>query len=129
MATPSGFRSQPKAPELGSFPLDHYRECRNEIEDYYRCLQVNQHMAPKCRDQTRTYLECRMEKGLMNKADVASFGIPDTEFVPTVMHKKDMRAHLQGSKMEYLGPNLNKVLKEHSTKEDGFEREREQPTK
>lgn len=80
-----------------------------------------------CRDETRIYLKCRMDKGLMNKTEVASFGIPETEFVSTTIHKSDMRTYLQNSKVENLGPNLGKVLREHALKEDGFERERTKP--
>lgn len=116
-------RTTPKAPELGAFPLDHFRECKSQIEDYYRCLGRNNNIAPKCRDETKAYLQCRMDRGLMDKADVEAFGIPsDTEFVPSTMHKKDMRSYLNKNKLEQVNPVLTQVLRDHAEVEDGFER-------
>jgi cytochrome c oxidase assembly protein subunit 19 len=88
MAQPAK-RPQPKAPELGAFPLDHFRECKHEVQEYYKCLEQNDRITPMCRDQVRAYLECRMDRGLMNKMDVEKFGIPKTDFVPARMHKDD----------------------------------------
>lgn len=65
-----------KAPDLGSFPLDHYRECKDEISKYYTCMKDNKYIAPRCRDEVRDYLKCRMDRGLMKKADISGFGMP-----------------------------------------------------
>ena len=73
----------PKAPELGAFPLDHFRECSNRIREYFNCLEKGNHLAPRCREEIQNYLACRMEKGLMVDQDIKKFGIPSTEFVET----------------------------------------------
>lgn len=82
-------RPQPKAPELGAFPLDHFRECKDEVQEYYRCLEANERVTPRCRENVKAYLQCRMDRGLMNPVDLKKFGIPDTEFVPAKIHKKN----------------------------------------
>ena len=89
MANPPPKTPSPKAPELGAFPLDHFRECKQEVQDYYACLEKNNRLTPMCRDFVRKYLQCRMDRGLMNKTDVDKFGIPKTEFVPATIHKDD----------------------------------------
>jgi cytochrome c oxidase assembly protein subunit 19 len=88
MAQPAK-RPQPKAPELGAFPLDHFRECKEEVQRYYVCLEKNNRITPMCRDEVKDYLNCRMDRGLMNKTDMSKFGIPKTEFVPARLHKDD----------------------------------------
>lgn len=115
-----------KPPDLGSFPLDHYRECKNEIEKYYSCLKVNEYVTPMCRDQVRDYLNCRMERGLMKKTDVSSFGLPETEFVPTKQHRLDIKEQWLRQKMN----QVTAVWEENYKKEDlnvpdGFERDKD----
>ena len=83
MALPPSKRPPPKAPELGAFPLDHLRECRPEIQRYFKCLEAAEFLAPKCRDEVREYLHCRMGKGLMITQDISKFGLPSTDFVET----------------------------------------------
>lgn len=87
MARPAARSIQPRGPELGSFPLDHYRECQNEVSSYYKCLEGNKFLAPMCREQAKAYLQCRMDRGLMNKIDVKTFGIPETTFEP-ILHER-----------------------------------------
>merc|ERR1719198_2790398 len=79
MARPTT-RQNVKPPELGSFPLDHLSECRTTIEVYYRCLSRNENLAPKCREEARTYLQCRMERGLMTTEPTEKW-IPQTDFI------------------------------------------------
>ena len=88
MSTPAPNRPSPKAPELGAFPLDHLRECKSEIAEYYRCLEAEEFLAPKCREFVTKYLTCRMERGLMAKQDMKKFGIPKTNFVETRAEQK-----------------------------------------
>ncbi|KAJ9465992.1 Cytochrome c oxidase assembly protein COX19 [Diplonema papillatum] len=69
-----------RPPEKGSFPLDHLNECRGTIEEYFRCLARWENLAPKCREEARTYLRCRMEKDLMDAENTDKW-LPDTEFI------------------------------------------------
>ena len=125
MAAPAPSRPQPKAPQLGSFPLDHFRECKSQIEEYYNCLKENAYCAPLCRDQTRAYLTCRMERGLMKQADVGAFGLPETEFVPQKLHKDDVRHKYFQQKLNQISPLWEVAFKRDDVLvPDGFEREK-----
>ena len=118
MATPPK-SSKPKAPELGAFPLDHFRECSNKIREYFACLERENHLAPKCRNETREYLACRMEKGLMSDQNIGNFGIPETSFVETRNEMKSavLQAKAQGSEeLRRVANNLDKF-----TGQDGYE--------
>lgn len=67
------------APDRGSFPLDHYGqlfqvipsdhtpdstpgECRDKMQLYMACLKENGSTSTPCRDLSRDYLDCRMNK-------------------------------------------------------------------
>lgn len=115
-----------QAPDLGSFPLDHFRECGDYIEAYYTCLKENEYTTPLCRDATKDYLQCRMDRGLMKKTDMSSFNIPSTEFVPTRQKRIDLREQWLRQKMN----QVTAVWEENYRREDlhlpdGFEREKD----
>ena len=57
----------PVAPEKGSFPLDHEGECKRFYLEYMLCLSENQSRNSACRDSSKAYLGCRMDKGLMKR--------------------------------------------------------------
>lgn len=123
MAAPPPPRQQLKGPELGSFPLDHFRECKKEVEEYYRCLESHDHLAPMCRDLVKGYLKCRMDRGLMNKTD-SSFGLPETDFVPTRMHREDKvrDAKRAGATAQLVGPVWESKFRSEDLKtDDGYE--------
>ncbi|KAG5481243.1 hypothetical protein CUR178_06476 [Leishmania enriettii] len=123
--TANSMRVTAKPPDLGAFPLDHYRECKSEIEAYYICLRENDYTAPLCRDQVREYLECRMDRGLMKKTDVKSFGIPETEFVPTKQHRIDLKERWLRQKMNQVGVvGVENYLRDDLDTPDGFEKEK-----
>ncbi len=125
MAAPPAHRPQPKAPILGSFPLDHFRECKAQIETYYTCLKRNDYVSPMCRDETREYLKCRMDRGLMKQTDVSAFGLPETEFVSQKQHKDDVRQKYLQQKVNQINPLWESVFKRDDVKmPDGFEREK-----
>jgi len=67
------------APDRGSFPLDHYGwcfqvifrdhaadstqgECRDKMQLYMACLKENGSTSTPCRNLSRDYLDCRMNK-------------------------------------------------------------------
>lgn len=84
----------PKPPLKGSFPLDHDGDCKSLMQQYMDCLKVtvgclsmvrqgtahaglpqqNQHVATRCRDASRQYLECRMAHGLMAPEEMHRLG-------------------------------------------------------
>ncbi|KAK9266097.1 hypothetical protein L1049_003442 [Liquidambar formosana] len=65
---------RPVPPEKGIFPLDHMHECDLEKKDYINCLKSSGHKSEQCRLFSKKYLECRMEKNLMAKQDMAELG-------------------------------------------------------
>ncbi|KAL2934266.1 Cytochrome c oxidase assembly protein COX19 [Bienertia sinuspersici] len=48
------------SPEKGVFPVDH--ECELEKKDYLNCLKTSGHQSETCREFSKKYLRCRMEK-------------------------------------------------------------------
>eukprot|EP00755_Sulcionema_specki_P015668 Sspe_Gene.60045::Locus_33034_Transcript_3_3_Confidence_0.375_Length_6303::g.60045::m.60045/K18183/COX19; cytochrome c oxidase assembly protein subunit 19 len=83
-----------KAPEKGSFPLDHLNECRPTIEEYYRCMEKHQNLAPKCREEAREYLQCRMQRGLMLPESTEKW-LPQTQFVDMRYKVNDMEREIE----------------------------------
>jgi cytochrome c oxidase assembly protein subunit 19 len=123
--TSNNARVSPRPPDLGAFPLDHFRECKSEIGEYYKCLKSHDYLAPLCRDETRMYLQCRMDKGLMTPADVDGFGIPKTDFVPTRQHKIDLKERWLKQKMNQVTVVWeNNYKRDDLSVPDGFEKER-----
>ncbi|KAB1223025.1 Cytochrome c oxidase assembly protein cox19, mitochondrial [Morella rubra] len=65
---------RPVPPEKGVFPLDHMHLCDLEKKEYLSCLKSFGHQSEKCRHLSKKYLQCRMEKNLMAKQDMAELG-------------------------------------------------------
>eukprot|EP00249_Psilotum_nudum_P036725 c850_g1_i1 orf=312-659(+) len=72
---------QPIPPEKGVFPLDRDRLCQPEMQVYLSCLQDNSHEADKCRQLSKNYLECRMERNLMSKQDLSTLGFKEEDHI------------------------------------------------
>ncbi|KAI0318984.1 hypothetical protein OF83DRAFT_1055852 [Amylostereum chailletii] len=69
----TGFQVSP--PNRGSFPLDHYGECKDAMAQYLECLKKNSSTSTECRHLSRDYLGCRMQKGLMGKDEWRNLGL------------------------------------------------------
>lgn len=52
----------PRPPEKGSFPLDHDGECTQPMLLYLDCMKKARNDNSKCREESKGYLECRMER-------------------------------------------------------------------
>lgn len=65
---------RPSAPQKGSFPLDHEGECKKFMIKYMECLRKNELSNIDCTDESKAYLNCRMENGLMDKEDFKRLG-------------------------------------------------------
>ena len=48
--------------EKGAFPLDHYGECKVAMEAYMRCLKQHEMVASCCLDESKVYMQCRMDR-------------------------------------------------------------------
>eukprot|EP00669_Euglena_mutabilis_P010314 TRINITY_DN5066_c0_g1_i1.p1 TRINITY_DN5066_c0_g1~~TRINITY_DN5066_c0_g1_i1.p1 ORF type:complete len:158 (+),score=12.19 TRINITY_DN5066_c0_g1_i1:37-474(+) len=77
-----------KPPEWGSFPLDHFAECRHTIEEYMKCLKENDYVGPNCRKEVKSYMQCRMDKGLMAKEPMENLGLPDEKMDPRLLAER-----------------------------------------
>lgn len=70
-----GSRVSVRPPERGIFPLDHDGECRPQMRGFLECLRLNNSEHNSCREQSKTYLQCRMDKELMAKEDLSKLGL------------------------------------------------------
>ncbi|NP_001290660.1 COX19 cytochrome c oxidase assembly factor [Esox lucius] len=80
MSTAMNFSSKsfrPRAPDKGSFPLDHFGECKAFKEKFMTCLKDNSYDNSLCRLQSKEYLECRMDNQLMAKEPLEKLGFKD----------------------------------------------------
>jgi hypothetical protein len=66
-------------PEKGSFPLDHENACRKYMLLYMNCLRVNRDNNSACREQSKDYLACRMENGLMAQESWQKLGFKEND--------------------------------------------------
>ncbi|RDX65391.1 hypothetical protein CR513_55955 [Mucuna pruriens] len=69
---------RPVPPEKGIFPLDHMHLCDLEKVEYLNCLKTGAHQSEKCRQFSKKYLQCRMDKNLMAKQDLAELGFKES---------------------------------------------------
>ncbi|KAF6280542.1 cytochrome c oxidase assembly factor COX19 [Rhinolophus ferrumequinum] len=80
MSTAMNFGSksfQPRPPDKGSFPLDHFGECKSFKEKFMKCLRENNSENALCRNESKEYLECRMERQLMAQEPLEKLGFGD----------------------------------------------------
>ncbi|XP_035469484.2 cytochrome c oxidase assembly protein COX19 [Scophthalmus maximus] len=92
MSTAMNFGSKafkPRAPDKGSFPLDHLGECKGFKEKFMKCLRDNNHDNSLCRLQSKDYLECRMDNQLMAKEPMEKLGFRDLVDAPPGQADKD----------------------------------------
>lgn len=67
----------PTPPDKGSFPLDREGECKQFYAKYMLCMLETKNQASECRQQSKDYLACRMDKGLMAREDWKTLGFPE----------------------------------------------------
>jgi len=70
-----------RPPQRGIFPLDHGAECKEPMELYLNCLKENKDMHYKCRDLSKNYLQCRMDRQLMSREDLNDLGYSEEQQV------------------------------------------------
>ncbi|KAF2233192.1 hypothetical protein EV356DRAFT_448859, partial [Viridothelium virens] len=65
-------------PERGSFPLDHFGECKDIMQSYLRCLRAYRGTNDQeCRMLSKQYLQCRMDRNLMAPDEMKNLGYAD----------------------------------------------------
>ncbi|KAF4713108.1 Cytochrome c oxidase assembly protein cox19, partial [Perkinsus olseni] len=72
-----------RPPDKGSFPLDHFNQCKQIHDKYLKCLRKHKNDNRSCRFLAKEYLQCRMDHGLMAPEPMERLG-----FTP-----EDDRAH------------------------------------
>ncbi|KAM0750284.1 hypothetical protein T439DRAFT_326240 [Meredithblackwellia eburnea MCA 4105] len=66
-----------KPPDRGSFPLDHDGECKEYMKRYLNCMKTAKSQSTDCRQLSKEYLGCRMDKGLMERVSWEDLGFQD----------------------------------------------------
>lgn len=85
----SGNQTVVRPPQRGIFPLDHFGECRAAMQEYLDCLQASDDAHYKCRELSKAYLSCRMERQLMAKEKLEDLGYrEDAQVVNPVEYDK-----------------------------------------
>ncbi|KAH9065936.1 hypothetical protein EDB87DRAFT_908275 [Lactarius vividus] len=82
----TGFQVTP--PNRGSFPLDHYGECKEFMTQYLECLKSNSNASSQCRHLNREYLNCRMQNGLMEKDEWKNLGLANLKSDKSEMNNR-----------------------------------------
>ncbi|GAB1608820.1 cytochrome c oxidase assembly protein COX19-like [Argonauta hians] len=80
-------RQTVRPPEKGSFPLDHEGQCKMFMIRYMKCLNANRNENTKCREESKEYLECRMNNNLMTKENFSKLGYKE-DVSETLAEKK-----------------------------------------
>jgi len=80
--------SKPIPPERGSFPLDHDAECQPIMKRYLACLKTARGVnSPECRELSKGYLQCRMERNLMAPDSMRNLGFAEEQAKKEVEEK------------------------------------------
>ncbi|KAJ6632975.1 Cytochrome c oxidase assembly protein COX19 [Pseudolycoriella hygida] len=67
----------PTAPDKGSFPLDHENICKRHMLKYMACLNEQSDKNSSCRDEAKSYLQCRMDNNLMAQEKWSKLGFKE----------------------------------------------------
>ena len=71
------------SPQRGSFPLDHYAECKDAMTAYLSCMKSARSVNDVCRDQAKSYLKCRMDRNLMAPDSMKNLGFHEKNDEPS----------------------------------------------
>jgi len=111
-----------RAPEKGSFPLDHFNECRAQMTAYMKCMKEKGSDHAACREFTKDYLNCRMDNGLMAREDLEKFGLNDA--VDLAASREAQRTHVDSIGRKYedgfvagLSKGYRKQMRDEAKKE------------
>ncbi|EQC33222.1 hypothetical protein SDRG_09206 [Saprolegnia diclina VS20] len=75
-----GAATTTRPPEKGAFPLDHYGECKEQIKVYLACLREKSNNHIDCKHLSQQYLQCRMDKGLMQPENLEKLGFDEKSY-------------------------------------------------
>jgi len=89
-------------PEKGSFPLDHNSECKSSMQAFLGCMKEEKGKHHRCKELSKKYLECRIERGLMQEEDLDELGfkhevsIDEAKFEELRKNKKERKGYIGG---------------------------------
>ncbi|GBG33053.1 Pterin-4-alpha-carbinolamine dehydratase [Hondaea fermentalgiana] len=89
-------------PEKGSFPLDHKAECKQPMVEFLTCLKENKNKHHLCKNLSKSYLECRIQRGLMQEENLDDLGfrynveIDDEKLASLEAEKKERKGFYGG---------------------------------
>ncbi|KAI5477964.1 cytochrome c oxidase assembly protein COX19 [Pseudohyphozyma bogoriensis] len=63
--------------QRGSFPLDHEGECKEYMQQYLACIKTTKSTSTDCRHLSKAYLNCRMDRGLMERVSWEDLGFEE----------------------------------------------------
>jgi cytochrome c oxidase assembly protein subunit 19 len=100
-----GSRNNVKPPERGVFALDHEGECKKDMHTYLECLKMNKQDHFPCKTFSAMYLQCRMDRDLMQKEQLDHLGLgPTKEYVRVqpqadtdIMQTKESKGFIAGT--------------------------------
>jgi len=72
-------RFVPVPPEKGSFPLDHDGVCKDFMTKYMDCLKKSKSKNTSCREESKSYLDCRMKNNLMAQEEWTHLGYQNAD--------------------------------------------------
>ena len=108
-------RKQNKAPDKGSFPLDHFHECQAEAKKYSKCVERHQNLPKRCKEYQKQYLECRMEKGLMQRENFDKLGFTnDLSWETEEDEKRQLFDQIQKMKQNAFRNVVENIQKERA---------------
>ncbi|CAA9990057.1 cytochrome c oxidase assembly protein COX19, putative [Plasmodium knowlesi strain H] len=88
-------RSIVKKPDRGSFLLDHNSECTSIKNDYLKCLKEHNNDHVSCREYSKEYFICRMDRNLLEKQSLNDLGFSENEInhESRIKHFKDVYSY------------------------------------
>uniref|UniRef100_A0A8C9HIU1 CHCH domain-containing protein n=1 Tax=Piliocolobus tephrosceles TaxID=591936 RepID=A0A8C9HIU1_9PRIM len=98
-------RSIVKKPDRGSFLLDHNSECTSIKNKYLKCLKKHNNDHLSCRNYSKEYFICRMDKNLLERQDLNELGFKENELDQDSRIKNFKDVYSYNIKME----NKNKL--------------------
>lgn len=107
------------APDRGSFPLDHFEECREIADRYNECLKIHEMMPKRCRKHQKDYMECRMSKGLMKQEPLEKLGFTkETEWETEEQERAAIMKRINELKAKAISKVAPRVYPEHYPPKD-----------
>ncbi|GAW82753.1 cytochrome c oxidase assembly protein COX19 [Plasmodium gonderi] len=101
-----------KKPDRGSFLLDHNNECTSIKNNYLKCLKEHKNDHVSCREYSKEYFICRMDKNLLERQSLKDLGFSENEI--------NCESRIKQYKDVYSYNMYNEEMENLSRKEEKF---------